>query len=315
LADASYLIVFDNVEDISLIRSYMPHTDHGSIIITSRDAVMSKKEFRYSALVPEFTIDEGCTFLANLLPSTITSGAENEMKETSKMLGGFPLGLSQVAEYIINEDCRVDAFLRAYHDHRKQQEFVARTVSDYDLSLSTVWKLSFSTLTPNCQYLLNILIFLDPDGVPYKLLTDGALSLAENSGSECKTSAQRGRLHFLADQDTFQGLLHTLRRQSLIRTNPRSSSFTIHRLVQDYASHRLSGNSTHERAVFADALSLLGSAQPKDDCTRHWSPHLWDTALVYLPHVRALESRFQQKPAAFKGYESDLAKLLFHCAK
>jgi hypothetical protein len=315
VGDSNYLIVFDNVEDSSLITPYIPRMNHGSIIITSRNAVMARTHFRYSAAVPEFTIDEGCRFLETLLPIQITSGAEISVKETSRMLGGLPLALSQVAEYILSEDCQVDTFLKTYHDQRKQQEFVKRTVSDYDLTLSTVWKLSFSTLTPSCQYLLDILTFFDPDVVPYELLTDGALSLAQTSTKECKISSQQGRLHFLADQDTFQSLLQILRKQSLIRTNTRSSSFTIHRLVQEYASYRLSGNLDRERAVFADALSLLGSVQPKDDCTRHWSPHLWDTALVYLPHVRALESRFSQKPAAFNGHENELAKLLFNCAK
>jgi len=313
--DSNYLIVFDNVEDLSLIMPYLPHANHGSIVITSRDEVISKTNFRYSAAVPEFTTDEGCSFLATLLPTLITSGAEVGLKETSKMLGGLPLALTQVAEYILREECQVDSFLKTYHDQRKQQEFVNRTVSDYDLTLSTVWKLSFSNLTPSCQHLLDILTFFDPDGVPYDLLTSGASSLSQASANECQLSPQQGRLQFLADQDIFRVLLQKLRKQSLVKTNACSSSFTIHRLVQQYASHQLSGNPDHERAVFADALSLLGSAQPKDDCTRHWSPHLWDTALVYLPHVRALESRFRQKPAAFSGHENELAKLLFNCAK
>ena len=276
---------------------------------------MSKTKFRLSAAVSEFTIDEGCKFLLTLLPGTLTSGAEANIKEISSMLGGLPLALSQVAAYILSEDCSVEAFLRAYHDQRKRQQFVARSVSDYDLNLSTVWKLSFSTLTPNCKYLLDILTFFDPDEVPYKLLTDGALAKAENSADNSEISTQQERLHFLADQDTFQGLLSSLRRQSLVRTNLPSSSFTIHTLVQEYASQRLSVDSVHERAVFADALTILSSAQPKDDFTRHWSPHLWDTALGYLPHVRALESRFRQKPTAFSGKENGLAKLLFNCAK
>jgi hypothetical protein len=143
-------------------------------------------DFRHSAVVSEFTIDEGCKFLTTLLPVSITSGAETTILEISKMLGGFPLALGQVAAYILSEDRPVGAFLRDYHDQRKQQEFATRTVSDYELTLSTVWKLSFSTLTPSCQYLLNILIFFDPDGVPYNLLTDGALSLAQTSASESK---------------------------------------------------------------------------------------------------------------------------------
>jgi hypothetical protein len=276
---------------------------------------MSKSPFWESAVVPEFTIDEGCTFLRTLLPSSVTWTAETALKETSAILGGHPLALSQAATYILGEECQVYAFLKAYHDQRKQPEILMSTVSDYELDLSTMWKLSLSTLTPDCHYLLDILTFFDPDGVPYKLLTDGALSLAQDSVDSCKTSAQTGSLQFLADQETFKGLLRTLRKQSLIRTNACSSSFTIHRLVQEYASQRLGSNGDRERKVFADALSLLGSMQPKDDCTRHWSPHLWDTALVYFPHVRALESRFQEKPAAFWGFENSLSRLLFDCAK
>lgn len=276
---------------------------------------MSKSDFKYAAAVPEFTVDEGYQFLATILPHLVASCTEFEMRKTSEILGGLPLALSQVAEYILSEDCKVGDFLRVYHDQRKQQEFVTRAVSDYELTLSTVWKLSFSTLDPSCRHLLDILTFFDPDGVPHNLLTEGARSLVQLSADKCETSAEGRRLHFLADQNTFQGLLRTLRKQSLLRTNLPSSSFTIHRLVQEYASQRLSSDGAYERAVFADALSLLACVQPKDDYTRHWSPHLWDSALVYLPHVRALESRFREKPAAFRGYENDLAKLLFNCAK
>lgn len=307
--------MFDNVEDISLVQKYWPRTNYGSIIITSRDSVTSQSPFWESADVLEFTIDEGCTFLGTLLPNSVTWTAETDLKETSTVLGGHPLALSQAATYILNEECQVYDFLKKYDDQRKRPEILTSTVSDYELDLSTMWKLSLSTLTPDCHYLLDVLTFFDPDSVPYKLLTDGAPALARDSVNGCKTSAQTGRLQFLADQDTFKGLLRTLRKQSLIRTNLRSSSFTIHRLVQEYASQRLGSSRDRERKVFADALSLLGSMQPKDDCTRHWSPHLWDTALVYLPHVRALESRFREKPAAFWGFENSLARLLFNCAK
>jgi hypothetical protein len=307
--------VFDNVEDISLVQTYWPRTNYGSIIITSRDSVTSQSPFWESAVVPEFTIDEGCTFLRTLLPNSVTLAAETDLKEMSTILGGHPLALSQAATYILSEECQVSAFLQAYHDQRKQPEILTSTVSDYELDLSTMWGLSLSTLTPDCHYLLDILTFFDPDGVPYKLLTDGALSLARDSVTSGKASTQTGRLQFLADQETFKGLLRTLRKQSLIRTNTRSCSFTIHRLVQEYAFQLLGNSRNRKRMVFADALSLLGSMQPKDDCTRHWSPHLWDTALVYLPHVRALESRFRETPATFQGYENSLARLLFNCAK
>ncbi|OLE52849.1 MAG: hypothetical protein AUG51_16115 [Acidobacteria bacterium 13_1_20CM_3_53_8] len=314
-ADASYLMVFDNVEDLSLIRSYLPHTNHGSIIITTRDSDMSRKEFSSSAMVPEFTIDDGSKFLTALLPHSVTSAAENSIRETSTVLGGHPLALSQAATYILSKDCQVDDFLKDYHDQRKQPEIFASAVSDYEHDLSTMWEMSLSTLTLECRYLLDILTFFDPDGVPYKLLTDGAVILAQKPSAHCKSSSQQGRLHFLADQDTFQNLLRTLRKQSLIRTNSRSSSFTIHRLVQEYASRKLASDTERRRVVFDDALSLLGSMQPQDDCTRHWSPHLWDTALVYLPHVKALESRFRTEPAALRSHENSLARLLFNCAK
>jgi hypothetical protein len=206
-------MVFDNVEDISLVQTYWPRTNYGSIIITSRDSVMSKSPFWESAVVPEFTIDEGCTFLRTLLPTSLTQTAETDLKETSIILGGHPLALSQAATYILGEECQVYAFLKAYHDQRKQPEILTSTVSDYELDLSTMWKLSLSTLTPDCHYLLDILTFFDPDSVPYKLLTDGALSLARSFVHSCKTSAQSGRLQFLADQNTFTGLLRTLRKQ------------------------------------------------------------------------------------------------------
>src|SRR5256885_11373198 len=45
-------------------------------------------------------------------PTSLTRTAETDLKETSTILGGHPLALSQAATYILSEECQVYALDR-----------------------------------------------------------------------------------------------------------------------------------------------------------------------------------------------------------
>jgi hypothetical protein len=262
-------------------------------------------------MLKEFTIDEGCEFLTTLLPNCI--GARTDMETICTNLGGLPIALRQAACYILVEECQISGFLKIYQNERKKRQISSILVPDYELPLSTVWEMSFSRLTESCRYVLEILAFLDPDGVPQELLRCGALEKPQRS-LEYIDCEQQERLRSLTDEESFEVIIQTLRRQSLIRINPESRCLAIHRLLQENAFERLDTDKGRKRTAFADTLFLLSQCQPQHDSANHWSPQFWEPTLAYLPHVLLLESRYQLDTETFRGLETLLAKLLFNCA-
>jgi NB-ARC domain len=296
--EEEYLMIFDNVEDIDLVRRYFPRSDRGSILITTRNSVMSKEGFPNYALVSEFTAREGYEFLEKNLPSRSYRNGRKALKEIVALTGGLPIALNQVAAFMRSRDCGTWDFLERYHSRRRTPK--RRDTGPADgLALDAIWELCMSALTPKALQLLDILAFLDPDNIPYKLLAGGFV----------------GESELQDDLSDLEEALGSLRQQSLIRTNPDDGSLAIHRLFRDSAFHRLDEDKVRKKAAFEKAVGLLFRMQPHDDRQKHWRPECWEPTLAYLPHVKAIEARFKQDPIAFRGSETRLAEVLFNSAK
>ena len=71
--DESYLLSFDNADDLSLIQDCFPRDDNGTVWLTSRDPVATEQVAANGVTVPEFFVSESCDFLSSLLPSAVAS--------------------------------------------------------------------------------------------------------------------------------------------------------------------------------------------------------------------------------------------------
>jgi NB-ARC domain len=294
--EEEYLMIFDNVEDIDLVRRYFPRSDRGSILITTRNSVMSKEAFPNYALVSEFTAREGYEFLEKNLPLRSSQNGGKALKEIVALTGGLPIALNQVAAFMRSRDCGTRDFLERYHSRRRRTPKKSDIGPGDGLALDAIWELCMSALTPKALQLLDILAFLDPDNIPYKLLAGGVVGESEF-------------------QDDLEEALGSLRQQSLIRTNPDDGSLAIHRLFRHSAFQRLDVDKVRKKAAFEKAVGLLFRMQPHDDRQKHWSPECWEPTLACLPHVKAIEARFKQDPIAFRGSETRIAEVLFNSAK
>jgi hypothetical protein len=216
--------------------------------------------------------------------------------------------LAQVGGFLRSGGCPLRQFLPKIRDRNNSRALAAITVSDYPESLLTVFELSFSSLENHSRQVLDILVYLDPDSIPYDLFQSGCVSKSplEDDNMDLK---------FMAEWITFWNALKGLRVQSLIRDNPDLQTLSIHRFLQEEAFHHLRQDPLRRRRGFENALFLLGNKQPKfPNVTHHWSPELFEDSKLCLPHIFKLTDRFLESPETFTGLENRLGEVIFECA-
>lgn len=226
--DESYLLCFDNADDLSLIKSWFPRDNTGTVLVTSRDSVGTREVVGYGEVVPEFSIREGSDFLALLIHTGDMFDTKNRstLEEISTTFHGYPLALAQAAGFIRHGGCSIYEFLSIFRDEKHSSAIASIPVEDYHATLFTVWNLSFQSLSPQSRQILEMMVYLDPDSVPYELLENGCTP---------KTSGETPimGLGYMANPVDLWAALKGLRSQSFIRTNAQLKTISIHRFLQD----------------------------------------------------------------------------------
>ncbi|KAF1963705.1 hypothetical protein CC80DRAFT_588059 [Byssothecium circinans] len=305
--EENFLLCFDNVDDLDLIKDCFPRTNNGCIILTTRDNVSAEDICTNGTMVPEFSRAEGRDFLRSLLPAGVCATFESEhiLEDISDVFHGYPLALAQIAGFIKSGGCSLEDFLAKFRDTITSGTIAAFPVADY--KASTVWTMSFNTLSARSRQILEILVYLDPDSVPFQILREGCIPTVE---IQLDTD-----LGFMSDPLQLMEAIRGLGAQSLVRTNPDLQTISIHRFFQDQAFHHLSKTPTRRRKAFEEALFLLANKQPIfPSVTKHWSPDLFRASEQCLPHIMKLASRFIEFPDIFKGLENGLGKVVSECA-
>jgi tetratricopeptide (TPR) repeat protein len=218
-----WLLVFDNADDLEMVREILPTGCHGHVLLTTRAQAMGglAQHVEIETMPPE----EGALFL---LRRAGLIGAQTSLAETPKAyretaleivhdLGGLPLALDQAGAYMEESSCHPADYLRLY----RQQCAVLLSrrgglTSDHPEPVTTTWALSFQQVEqadPLAADLLRLCAFLDPDAIPEEILIEGV---------------EAAPLDPLRVNDALAVLL----RFSLIRRNVEMRTLTIHRLVQ-----------------------------------------------------------------------------------
>ena len=225
-----WLLIFDNVDDLEVVKPFVPTVPHGSILFTTRLQAVG-------TLAPPVTVEtmglaEGTLFLlrrAKLLPSEafldqVSSELLAEAEALVIELDFLPLALDQAGAYLEEVGCAPAAYLDLYH--RRRKDLLHRrghTPSDHPESVATTWSLSFERIehsNPAAADLLRMCAFVEPDAIPEELLQEGCMTL----GSLMQAVA--------TDMLAFHAACEELARFSLVQHNPQARLLRIHRLVQ-----------------------------------------------------------------------------------
>lgn len=253
-----WLLILDQLEELTLIDLIVPPLSSGHVLVTTRTHDMKQRATRLpiSFMEPE----AGALFLlrrTRILPAqaqfdqapvTLVQDATTITRE----LDGFPLALDQVGAYL--ELCGTDLshFFTLSPAQRTRllyhQGQVSADQDDHPAVGSS--SLSFESWrdTPSLD-LLHLLAFLQPDLIPITLLISGAEAIAEPLQA------------LLADPLALHEALATLRQSSLIRDHADKTVFGIPRIVQDALTNRLSAE--QQRFWAQQAVLLVNRAFPE----------------------------------------------------
>lgn len=244
-----WLLIFDNADDLTLIEDFLPASDRGALLLTTRD--QASGTLASGIDIPTLDPDDGITLLLRragvLAPDAeIASAPEAEQRQAEQivqMLGGLPLALDQSAAYIEETGCSLESYRDRYQrQHAGLLDRRGRTSHDHPASVATTWVLSFEQVqrqSPLAADLLRVCAFLAPDEIAEELLLAGASELGSHLAS-------------LTDAPTeLDEALGVLRRYSLVKRDRERRILSIHRLVQ--AVLQLDMNE-HTRRTWADRV-------------------------------------------------------------
>lgn len=272
--EESWLLIFDNADDLSLLSSYLPKRGSGSVLLTTRASAVGF--LASSVAVETMGVLEGTNLLLRRA-QRLVNATEEEINEAGNLvvaLAQFPLALDQAGAYIEETGCGVQDYLQIYQQHR--QALLARRgrqALGYPESVATTWSLSFERVAQDnaaAAELLHLCALLSPDRIPEELLTQGA--------AYWPAALQQG----VADALLFNQMLEELLKYSLVKRWSEDRLLSIHRLVQVVQRDMMEPEAQRqwaERIVYA--VNLAFPREPRENIAE------WPLCLRYLEQAQA----------------------------
>ncbi|KAJ6120892.1 hypothetical protein N7523_005172 [Penicillium sp. IBT 18751x] len=327
-----WICILDNVDDDKLLRSfsaadtgewtkgpidgstkplleYVPRSQNGSIIITSRTREVALKLVDHKDIIEVNAMErsEALELLQRKLGQLIDN---QEGQQLVTALEFTPLAIVQAASYIRNRTPRysVSQYLRDFQaSDRKATRLLKNQAGqlyrdwEAENSILMTWQISFDYIRetkPSAAKLLSLMSFFDRQGIPENLVRHQPKVKAELLNNTSDGDASE------TDMDTdFEDDITTLRNFSLIIINENSTFFTMHRLVQLTTHAWLSshGELDQWRDKF---ISNLWEEFPTGEYEN------WERCQTLFPHIK---SAMSQRPVSLISLRQ-WATLLFRGA-
>ena len=288
VAHTQWLLIWDNLEDLDLLQSFLPSTREGSILITTRFQALGP--LAYNLELAPLTPEEGAklllrrskmVFMSEGIQGSSVSPEEAHVEFPSarvlaEMMGGLPLALDQAGAYIEEIGCSIQDYIQRYQQQQIQLlDRRGTTSKDHPASVLATFSLARRNLEKEhhlAAELLKACAFLHTEAIPEEIFGT-IISLLDPSERGCCPDAHLS----LSD-----AALAALRGFSLIQRYLQTHTFSIHRLVQLILQKSLDEQESvlwQTRTI--RALNMLFPESTQEN---------WDTCERLLPHVSACAS-------------------------
>jgi tetratricopeptide (TPR) repeat protein len=281
-----WLLIFDNADEVTLVRDYLPQAGNGSILLTTRAHAVGGLGAT-SVEVETMGFLEGTQLLLRRA-QRFEHASDEEINQAGNIvvaLDHFPLALDQAGAYIEETQCSFLDYLDLYRTHR--QDLLAKRgmpATDYPYSVATTWLLSFQKVeqaNPATAELLCLCSFLAPDRIPEELLKDG------------KAYWPASLHQAVADPLLFQQLIADLLKFSLVKRLVEEHALSIHRLVQAVQRDRMGREMQRQWAE--RVVRAINSVFPRDP----QNMAVWPQCLRYLDQAQACHALIEYYELVF----------------
>lgn len=225
-----WLLILDNADSPALLKPYLPINPRGHILITSRAHVFDMLGVSKTLDLGQMEKDEAMEFL-------LKRTNRQNLKETEKLfaerllaeLGYLPLAIEQAGAFILAHQSTFETYFKSYENKKFLLLNQALPVmGDYAHSVATTWSMNFNaieSMNAESANILRLSAFLGPDSIPIELISDGYYKLDSDDSLSVNELGD--------DPIALDIALQPLTRYSLIHRDISSSSYSIHRLVQE----------------------------------------------------------------------------------
>ena len=236
-AHERWLLIFDNVEEIELVRGFLPTARTGSLLFTSRKQALGITAQTLD--LEKMTPAEGTRFLlyrARLLNPTeslkqLAPTDETAVQEIVSLMDGLPLALDQAGAYIEATRCSLSDYLQLLQSSPQRLLDEREDHANHPLSVSKTFTLAFERLEQSnmlAAELLTVCAFLAPEAIPETFFSEGAAQLGPAFES------------LATDPLQFHAAIRALLAYSLLQRDATTHTLTVHRLVQAVLKDRKS---------------------------------------------------------------------------
>jgi tetratricopeptide (TPR) repeat protein len=271
-----WLLIFDNVEDLELVKSVLPVVRSGAVLLTTRLQALGVTAQTID--LEKMSTEEGVHFplrrakLLTLDASDEQLSAEDQAtaREIVTAMDGLPLALDQAGAYIEATRCSLSDYLHLFQNHPIDLLNEREAHADHPVSVAKTFALIFERLqqrNPAAAELLTVCAHLSPDAIPEALFHDGAAQLGP--------TFERLATHPLQ----FNAALKDLLTYSLIRRDAQTKTISIHRLVQAVLKESLSEDAKLTEAV--RVVRTLAHLFPSEKTRTDY----WQVCERLLPHA------------------------------
>jgi tetratricopeptide (TPR) repeat protein len=285
-----WLLIFDNADTDDAAQAVEAEigalTPSGQVLVTSR---LSNWPGAVAAL-PLDVLNEAdaAAFLLERTDCRRRKAPDDDAKARTLAveLGCLALALEQAGAYIERYRCTFADYFAEWQQRRdKVLRWFDQRVMQYPMSVAVTWQTSFDRLTEPARELLRILCWLAPDPIPESLLDTGNGPLVPKWHLRFPRVSRvwlalRGLREL--DRRSPREALADLEAQSLVTRAADTSSFTVHRLVQDVTRRSLPaerGNTYMNAAVHWVNVAFVGDPQDVRD---------WPVLVPLAPHALGL---------------------------
>jgi len=298
---SGWLLIWDNLDKLDLLHSFLPAVRAGAILLTTRNPALGTLAVGMDLL--PMGREEGMLFVlrrAKVLEQTATWEQVCQLardaptdyaaaQEVVTALGGLPLALDQAGAYVEETGCSLGDYVQRYQQQRAR--LLARrgcAGEQHPHSVAATFHLSSQQAQREQQAaadLLRVCAVLHAEQIPEELFVAGAAHL----GPDLEALG--------ADAAQFDQAVAVLRRLSLVQRQAQTHTLSLHRLVQAVLRESMS---EQEQAVWLKrVMAALNATFPEV------TPRTWEQCERLLPHVLTVAAALPES-----AEDQDLAEAL-----